>query len=323
MPTRFAVFLLAAPAPIRRQCLYLFLHPPPAPLPSRRPDSFSARSATSATGHRNGLPSAILRSQFHSTALRRDDAIDNARNHYETLKVSPTASTSDIKKSFYSLSKAHHPDVHEFSKRRAAAKRFMRISEAYSILSSPAKRAKYDRDHMDLIAPTPEAHAHKKASYASTGPAGGRPASGLSRRRSTFQGPPPSFYRSGGWGAQAEKRRAAHEQTTGGAGSGSGGKGPLGGMGPGQDPFGHREDVPNFDKASHEATWRQTAQRREARRATGVSQADRVPKGILGMFFTIGGMLLLSAVGPFFIGRLWYGSSSSNTREQGKKTEKG
>jgi len=48
------------------------------------------------------------------------------------------------------------------------------------------------------------------ASFSShTGPAGGRPASGLSRRRTQFRGPPPSFYASGGWGAHSAKRSAA------------------------------------------------------------------------------------------------------------------
>ncbi|TGJ81489.1 hypothetical protein E0Z10_g7271, partial [Xylaria hypoxylon] len=118
-------------------------------------------------------PGANIRRPFHSTAARRDATIDNARNHYETLKLAPTASAAEIKKSFYNLSKSHHPDLHEASARRTAAKRFMRISEAYSILSSPTKRAKYDQDHMNLAHTTMHVHAQRKGSYASTGPAGG------------------------------------------------------------------------------------------------------------------------------------------------------
>ncbi|KAI0873195.1 hypothetical protein GGS24DRAFT_464859 [Hypoxylon argillaceum] len=338
MPARSAVSLLAAPAPIPRQCLS-FLYPPSALLTPLSPGSFS-RSASSARRQRNGLVRADTRRLFHSTAARRDDAIDDARNHYETLKVAPTASASEIKKSFYTLSKTHHPDLHEASARRAAAKRFMRISEAYAVLSSPPKRAKYDREHMGLPAST--ASAARQASYSSTmGPAGGRPASGLSRRRGTFQGPPPSFFRSGGWGAQGEKRRAAHEDSTGtgtgaasgpsasantgmGRGRGSAGSGTVGGMGPGQDPFLHRDSaVPHFDKESHQRTGRRNDRRRDARRAASEATDEfgqAVPlgpeRGVAGMFFFISSVLLFSCFGPFFVSRLW----TESTRGQKPKS---
>ncbi|KAI1147454.1 hypothetical protein F4825DRAFT_148944 [Nemania diffusa] len=374
MPARSAVSLLAAPAPIPRQCLS-FLYPPSALLTPLTPGSFS-RSASSARRQRNGLVRADTRRPFHSTAARRDDAIDDARNHYETLKVAPNASASEIKKcvqatttttypltcssssqlpvpiqcppnkpnltpsrSFYTLSKTHHPDLHEASARRAAAKRFMRISEAYAVLSSPPKRAKYDREHMGLPAST--ASAARQASYSSTmGPAGGRPASGLSRRRGTFQGPPPSFFRSGGWGAQGEKRRAAHEDSTGtgaaasgpsasantgmGRGRGSAGSGTVGGMGPGQDPFLHRDSaVPHFDKESHQRTGRRNDRRRDARRAASEATDEfgqAVPlgpeRGVAGMFFFISSVLLFSCFGPFFVSRLW----TESTRGQKPKS---
>ncbi|KAI1424137.1 hypothetical protein F5Y12DRAFT_472818 [Xylaria sp. FL1777] len=341
MPARSAASLLATPAPatpIQRQCLLSFLYPPPALYTLRNP-GFFPRSATSPQRHANGTPRANIRRPFHSTAARRDDAIDNARNHYETLKVTPTASASEIKKSFYTLSKTHHPDVHEAAARRAAARRFMRISEAYSILSSPTKRAKYDREHMDLTpAAQPPPHSQgqgqgqRKGSYASTGPAGGRPASGLSRRRGTFQGPPPSFFRSGGWGAQGEKRRAAHEESTGsGAGGGSPGSSSdfgsgssMGGMGPGQDPFGHRDDVPHFDKESHQRTGRHSDRRREARQATTDRSRQSVDiepeRGVAGMFFVIGSVLLISCLGPLFISRLLYGSARKPKEKSTGKT---
>ncbi|KAI1120202.1 hypothetical protein F5Y10DRAFT_258862 [Nemania abortiva] len=331
MPARSAVSLLAAPAPIPvpvpRHCLS-FLYPPPVfSLPFKsRPFSRSSRLPQKP---RNGIVRPDTHRQFHGTAARRDDAIDNARNHYETLKVAPTASASDIKKSFYNLSKSHHPDVHEASARRTAAKRFMRISEAYAILSSPPKRAKYDREHMDIHSTA--STSPSRGSYASTGPAGGRPASGLSRRRGTFTGPPPSFFRSGGWGAQGEKRRAAHEESTGtwrGAGSGSGsGSGSMGGMGPGQDPFGHREDVPHFDKESHQRTGRHSDRRREARRAAAEDEFGRhvtiePERGVTGMFFVIGGILVLSCVGPLVLSLLWTGSGSAQKPKE-KSTAKG
>ncbi|KAI0402511.1 DnaJ-domain-containing protein [Xylaria palmicola] len=344
MPARSAVsLLLAAPAPPRLRWLCAsspFPYPSPATPTLRRPALLSRTSAP-LPGH--GLHKTAIaegRRAFHGTPVRRDDAIDNARNHYETLKIAPTASAPEIKKSFYKLSKTHHPDLHETAGRRAAARRFMRISEAYSVLSSPAKRAKYDREHMELATASASAHTPSHAgSYASTGPAGGRPASGLSRRRGTFCGPPPSFFRSGGWGAQAEKRRAAHEESTGGAGAGAGAEGAgagtggarPGGMGLGQDPFGHADDVPHFDKEGHQRTGRHSDRRREARRAAAASEgfagggqgpqrvAVEPERGVASMFFAIGGVLLLSIMAPFVISRVWLGSPQRPSEKAGNK----
>ncbi|KAK4104566.1 DnaJ-domain-containing protein, partial [Parathielavia hyrcaniae] len=164
---------------------------------------------------------------FHASprALRLDTnpSDDDASNHYETLNVHPDASPAEIKRSFYLLSKRHHPDHNPTDP--SSPTRFMRLSEAYATLSHAEKRARYDRDVMRLVLRSNyNRHhhhpPHKGSSYhsSSTGPAGGRPASGLSSRRTTrgtYQGPPPSFFRSGGWGAHGAKRRAAHEESTG------------------------------------------------------------------------------------------------------------
>ncbi|OTB16738.1 hypothetical protein K445DRAFT_317027 [Daldinia sp. EC12] len=269
------------------------------------------------------LTTSKQRKTFHSTAGLRDEQIDNSRNHYETLKLQPGATPAEIKKSFYALSKTHHPDHNPSNPH--ASRRFMRISEAYSVLSIPAKRAAYDRDTLRLHQPSSSSsssshhHPHHRGSYSSTSnPAGGRPPSGLSRRRGTFQGPPPSFYRSGGWGAHGAKRRAAHDESTGSS-SHTSSSGPhtssssssstpsssttgansfgAGGMGPGQTPYGRgaEQDVPHFDH------------RRAARRAHLDSAHVTVEseRGTTGMFFVIGGVLALSVLGPFAIGRMW------------------
>ncbi|KAF2153055.1 DnaJ-domain-containing protein, partial [Myriangium duriaei CBS 260.36] len=176
-------------------------------------------------------------------------------NHYETLGLQHNASASDIKKKFYALSKTYHPDLHPNDP--TASARFVEISEAYAVLGSAEKRATYDRSI------TPASHHHHqhapRGSHSShSTPAGGRPASGLSRRRTQFRGPPPSFYRSGGWGEHSAKRsehaargRGEHDaQQKEGEGAESSAREEPG-MGPGGFTTGSDNDVPHWDRAGH------------------------------------------------------------------------
>lgn len=95
----------------------------------------------------------------------------------------------------------HHPDRNRTDPN--ASQRFARISAAYNVLGNASKRAVYDRDHgfhrVHASAAPGHTHAHPMGSHSSY--AGSRPASGLSKRRSAFHGPPPSFYEQGGYGA--------------------------------------------------------------------------------------------------------------------------
>ncbi|OLN93061.1 Chaperone protein DnaJ [Colletotrichum chlorophyti] len=223
---------------------------------------------------------------FTTSRAFQDDAASS--DHYETLKVSHNASPAEIKKSFYALSKTHHPDHNPGDPN--ASRKFHAIAEAYSVLGTPAKRAAYDRT---VISSSPS--THRRGSYHSTGPAGGRPASGLSRRRTTFRGPPPSFYRSGGWGTQSAKRREAHE-----SGSGTGAKEAQPGMGPGQDPYAHTRygEVPHFDSKGHT----QTQQKQDSRRAHRIAGTE-VPIGpqetSVGAFLVVSGILFFSFFVPY------------------------
>lgn len=136
-------------------------------------------------------------------------------DHYATLSVSPQASSSDIKKSFYTLSKTFHPDRTRTSspeEAEASSQKFLAISEAYSVLGDRSKRERYDRERASYQGSG--GSVHTRDSQSSFNP-GGRTASGLSKRRSTFRGPPPSFYRSGGWGASASKRQQAQSDSEG------------------------------------------------------------------------------------------------------------
>jgi curved DNA-binding protein CbpA len=120
----------------------------------------------------------------------------------------------------------HHPDRNRTDP--DASQRFARISAAYNVLGNASKRAVYDRDNgFHQIHPSTSpghTHTHPMGSHSSHGSyAGSRPASGLSKRRSAFHGPPPSFYEQGGYGAsgrQGDGFAAGKAGSSPGAGAG-------------------------------------------------------------------------------------------------------
>lgn len=65
------------------------------------------------------------------------------RDAYEILGVSREATEAELKKAYRKLARKYHPDVNPNDKE--AEKKFKEISAAYDILSSPEKRAEYDR----------------------------------------------------------------------------------------------------------------------------------------------------------------------------------
>jgi hypothetical protein len=69
------------------------------------------------------------------------------RNYYEVLGVTPSASAEDIKKSFRSLALKYHPDKNGNSEE--SRQNFMKIVEAYEILSDTQLRKKYDDSPSD------------------------------------------------------------------------------------------------------------------------------------------------------------------------------
>lgn len=278
---------------------------------------------------------------FHTSRPLQDDNPPENENHYETLNVHPEASPSEIKRSFYALSKAHHPDHNPSDPH--ASRRFMRISEAYAIVGHTEKRARYDRDVLRRAPAVPHRHHPKGSYHSSQTQAGGRPASGLSRRRGTFQGPPPSFFRSGGWGSHAEKRRAAHEESTGtgsaaagsagaaaGASSGAGAEGGTGantgGMGPGQNPYRARSDryndVPHFDHVAHERTHRRHQERRERRmrEARGLNPFGS-ESGPVAEFFIVAAIVAAGVLGPYLLVGMWMASDSTGRKEKRRANE--
>ena len=65
------------------------------------------------------------------------------RDYYEVLGLQKGASDDEVKKAFRKMAMKYHPDKNPGDK--AAEEKFKEVNEAYSVLSDPDKKSKYDR----------------------------------------------------------------------------------------------------------------------------------------------------------------------------------
>ncbi|PGG96364.1 curved DNA-binding protein [Blastomyces parvus] len=194
---------------------------------------------------------------FSSTAPSPAEA--HSPSFYEILNVPATASTAEIKKQFYALSLAHHPDRNP--KDPAAHAKFTSISSAYHVLSHASRRARYDRDnhiHTPVQAPNTDSHHHRKASYV-----GSRPPSGLRKERGPFHGPPPSFYSHGGYGTG---QHARHKHASNAASASQSNNTTTSSSSESESSFIFNNPVFHFDAQSHFRTQSHEDERRRLRR---------------------------------------------------------
>lgn len=98
-----------------------------------------------------------------------------ARNYYEVLGVTKSASKDDIKKAFHKLAHKYHPD-----KKGGDAEKFKEVNEAYSILSDDKKRAEYDSYG--------RVFSDASGGAGAQGPFGGFDFSGFANGNADFQG---------------------------------------------------------------------------------------------------------------------------------------
>lgn len=222
---------------------------------------------------------------------------------------------------FYTLSKRYHPDLNPNDS--TASSRFVRISEAYHVLASDEKRSRYDRDWHRSKGHSP--HVPRGSFSSHSGPAGSRPASGLSRRRTQFRGPPPSFYRSGGYGGQSEKRSQYQYsgQSEPGTSSGSGESWETGGYSPGQGEPVHDPDVPHWNRAAHRRThdglqgrrqWVATAQAQAQREYDAIRESTSM---VTNFFIIAGLVVIVGAVGSGFWGSTREGRKADRKAREG------
>ncbi|MER5420010.1 DnaJ C-terminal domain-containing protein [Streptosporangium roseum] len=113
------------------------------------------------------------------------------RDFYESLGVSRDAGQDEIQSAYRKLARTYHPDV---NKDPGAEDRFKEISEAYSVLSDPATRRRYDAFGPDFrqvpedVDPDTWARAR-----AGRGARGRRPGAGAGARAGAGPGGPAGF----------------------------------------------------------------------------------------------------------------------------------
>ena len=199
------------------------------------------------------------------------------------------------------MSKSHHPDHNPHDPE--ASTRFVKISEAYAVLGDAQRRERYDRDVYRATAAS-TSNVRRGSHSSSSTPYGSRPASGLSKRRTQFRGPPPSFYRSGGWGSQSTKRQAqADAAASASTNAASGSFKNRGDTEGGSEPSGMHSnlnnDVPHFDREAHYRTQEQQDQRRRRRLQEESVDYGGSRGGMLINFLFVGGVLALAGSLPF------------------------
>lgn len=259
-------------------------------------------------------------SLFHTTASLRD----SLANHYETLELQSSASPQEIKRQFFALSKKHHPDHNPND--AAASTKFVEISEAYHVLSVPDKRAAYDhqlnesqgRGGRRRFGGEPSHGSYSSASYA-----GGRSPTGLNKKRGTFRGPPPSFYKAGGYGRHGAKRTEhAHSHpssSTSGQEANQESYGDFGaGLGPGEAARGNH--VPHFDDVRHKKTHDTVhehiyGRRKRQRFDEAERELDRT--GPIINFLVVSGILSIIGATAVYFGNKTHGRKEGKPKKDG------
>jgi len=90
------------------------------------------------------------------------------RDPYQALGLGADASTADISRAYRRLARALHPDSQPGD--AAAADQFRAVSDAYELLSDPARRGDWDRRHLRQASGPPRAPGRSAPSRGPAGP---------------------------------------------------------------------------------------------------------------------------------------------------------
>jgi DnaJ-class molecular chaperone len=93
--------------------------------------------------------------------------IVSRKDYYKILGVHKDADQAAIKRAYRRLALKHHPDVHTAQHGPA---RFLEIQEAYTVLSDPERRRRYDGTRQGRARPPGEALARAKAARPTSAP---------------------------------------------------------------------------------------------------------------------------------------------------------
>lgn len=80
-----------------------------------------------------------------------------AENYYDILGVPENASCDEIKMAFRKLALLYHPDKNPHTKEL-----FIKVLQAYEVLSNPELRKKYDRGLLSASPATSQNYSHRK-----------------------------------------------------------------------------------------------------------------------------------------------------------------
>lgn len=87
-------------------------------------------------------------------------------NHYDTLGVTRNASKEEIKTAFVALCKKHHPDMNPGQP--DAQGTFVKVNQAYSVLSNPLSREQYDLE-LSVVQAYSAQYRNANQAYAGSG----------------------------------------------------------------------------------------------------------------------------------------------------------
>jgi curved DNA-binding protein CbpA len=97
----------------------------------------------------------------------------NDKDYYDVLGVEPDADPTIIKRRYRLLVREYHPDI--AVNREEAHEKMLAINEAWTVLSDPSGRARYDRSRAPVVVPRPQTPADypQHATGSATGRSGG------------------------------------------------------------------------------------------------------------------------------------------------------